>query len=319
MKSLYFDGDKIIEKELPTPSLHKGEALISVKTVGICSTDLEITKGYMNFRGVPGHEFTGVVKEALSRDLIGRRVVGEINVPCNQCQICRNGLAKHCPNRRVLGISEMDGVLAEKTVLPEENLHQIPDELSDSEAVFTEPLAAACEITSRFDIGKYRNIAVLGDGKLASLVAQVLKLNNEKVTILGKHQNKMELLGKLGLETLDISQRGLIGRIFDLIVECTGSSGGLPIAAGLIKPRGLIILKSTYHGKVKWNPSGVVVDEITITGSRCGPFDTALRLLSEGKVKVGPLVSGVFTFQQWREAFGLARDRESFKVLIKIP
>lgn len=318
MKCLYFDGDKISEKQLPSPEPDTGEALIAVKTVGICSTDLEITKGYMNFRGVPGHEFTGVVKEASSPDLIGSRVVGEINVPCNQCQICRDGLGKHCPNRRVLGISGMDGVLAEQTVLPEENLHQIPDKLSDSEAVFTEPLAAACEITSRFDIGKYGKIAVMGDGKLASLVGQVLTLKNQEVTIFGKYQSKMELLGELGLKASHISQRGQMSRIFDLIVECTGSSDGLPIATELIKPRGLIILKSTYHENMQWNPSGVVVDEITISGSRCGPFDTALRLLSEGKVKVSPLVSGVFSFQQWREAFNLARDKESFKVLIEI-
>ncbi len=319
MKGLYFDGKNLfLRKDLPLPRAGPGEALIRVTMAGICSTDLEITRGYMDFRGVPGHEFTGVVEDAGSPGMAGRRVVGEINAPCNECSTCREGLGKHCPHRRVLGISAMNGVFAEYTVLPEENIHPIPGKLDDREAVFTEPLAAACEITSRFDIGEYQRIAVLGDGRLASLVAQVLKLNNSNITIVGRNSSKMERIRKMGFETAPSREAGRMRETFDLIVECTGSTRGLPLAVELIKPRGLIILKSTYHDKMHWNPSPVAVNEITITGSRCGPFPPALELLRRGRVEVIPLISGLFPLNQWMEAFDMATHGGSFKVLLDI-
>jgi len=310
MRALFFDGTDLAETGIKKPPTGRGESVVSVRLAGICSTDLEIMRGYMNFRGIPGHEFIGT---AVSD---GRRVVGEINIPCRGCEVCRSGLEKHCPRRRVLGISGKNGAFAQFLSLPEANLHDVPRSVSDEEAVFTELLASACEIPERIEIGDGARVAVLGDGRIAAMVAQVLALESGSVEVMGINRYKLSRIRSIGLAARDISKRIRFRREFDLVVECTGSPSGLPLAASLVKPRGRIVLKSTYHGGSQWNPASIAVDEITIHGSRCGPFERALDLLSNGRVDVLPFLTEIFPFSRWREAFRLAKHRDSFKVLL---
>ena len=314
MRALYYEDGRIEEIETAMPRPPRGEAVVKVRYAGICSTDLEILEGYMNFSGIPGHEFSGIVETP--RRLAGTRVTGEINVPCGRCDLCRGGLPKHCPYRTVLGISGRDGAFAEYLALPVANLHTVPDGVSDTEAAFTELLASACEIPERVEIGKTSRVAVLGDGRLAAMVAQVLGLRTKALTVIGIDGGKMRAFADLGFETAGPAETSSMKGAFDIVVECTGSAGGLPEAARLVRPRGTIVLKSTFHAPVEWNPSSIAVDEVTIVGSRCGPFGTALDLLEKGLVETAPFLTAVYPFDGWRAALKRARERDAFKVLL---
>ncbi len=318
MKALVFDGKKLALSTVPAPRLRAGEALVKVRLAGICSTDLEIVRGYMSFRGVPGHEFVGTVVSAPAKRLVGKRVVGEINVPCGRCATCRAGLGKHCASRGVLGISGRNGAFAEHLALPVENLHVVPAGLSDKEAAFTELVAAACEIPERMEIRRNERILVLGDGRLAAMVAQVLVPRTNDLAVLGRSSRKLSILRGLGIRTHGPRAPKSLLHSQDLVIECTGSPRGLPLAAKLVKPRGRIVLKSTFHGNLEWNPAPLVVDEITVVGSRCGPFAPALSLLAGGTVRVLPFLSAVYPLERWETAFRAARRPGSFKVLMRM-
>lgn len=318
MKAILFNGERLEEIRMPKPRLRRGEAVVQVLLAGICATDLEITRGYMEFRGVPGHEFVGIVVSSSKRELMGQRVVGEINIPCRKCSMCRSGLGKHCPNRSILGISKRNGAFAEYLSLPVHNLHPVPRQVSNEEAVFTELLAAACEIPTRVRFPARSRVAVLGDGRLAAMAAQVLSLKTGKVTVFGQNPMKLSVIKRIGITARDISQRKRFSQSFDTVVECTGKPAGLALAAELVRPQGTIVLKSTYHGQLNWNPAPIVIDEMTVIGSRCGPFDEALKLLARGKIETTPFLTATYPFHRWRAAFRCARQLDSFKVLLQI-
>lgn len=317
MKSLYFDGRKLSERKTRKPAASGDEALIEVTLAGICSTDLEILKGYMGFRGIPGHEFVGRVVSAPSGRLIGKRVTGEINIPCGKCSLCRGGLGKHCGKRKVLGISGKNGAFAEYITLPAANLHTVPEGVSDEAAAFTELLAAACEIPERALIERKSRAAVLGDGRLAAMAAQVMRQRTADLRVFGLHKRKMETIASLGIETVDFSEEARFSGYFDVVAECTGSPAGIDAASRMTRPRGTVVLKSTFHGRGAWNPTQAVVDEITVTGSRCGPFEKAIELLENGSVETEPFLTAVYPFERWEAAFRRAAGRDSFKVLIR--
>ncbi len=316
MRALVFDGKKLEEKNIPMPRPARGEILVRVSLAGICSTDLEILRGYMDFRGVPGHEFVGTVVSGGGRRLKGKRVAGEINVPCGRCRLCRSGLGKHCRGRTVLGISGRNGAFAEYLLLPAGNLHPVPDSIGDEEAAFTELLAAACEIPERVAVGAESRIAVLGDGRLAAMAAQVLAAGPGKVSLFGLNEKKMTAIAGVGIKVLNVGGADPYLGYFDIVVEATGSGSGLKTAVSLARPRGTIVLKSTYHGRTCWNPTPIAVDEQTLIGSRCGPFDTALGMLESGRVEVLPFLTGVYPFDRWKSALRKARRRDSFKILL---
>jgi threonine dehydrogenase-like Zn-dependent dehydrogenase len=277
-----------LSEDYPVPQPPPGEVRIRTTTAGICNTDLEIVRGYAGFQGVLGHEFVGVVDQAEDQALIGRRVVGEINASCGICPTCHAGRSSHCPARTALGIRGRDGVLAEYFCLPSHNLHLLPDGIPDEAAVFTEPLAAACEILEQVHIRPTDRVAVLGDGKLGLLVAQVLALTGCELTVVGRHQAKLAILAARGIPTQRAD--GDPVRDADMVVECTGQSEGFHAAGEMLRPGGTLVLKSTYHGLVQADLSRLVVDEVSVIGSRCGPFPAALRLLALGLVEVASLV-----------------------------
>ncbi len=311
MLAIYFDK-KLELKDLPKPKIKKGESLIKIHIAGICNTDIEITKGYMNFRGIVGHEFTGVVEKGT---FTGRRVVGEINLGCGYCDFCKKDLSRHCTNRSVLGIYKKNGAFADYITLPHKNLHPIPDNLSNEEAVFTEPTAAGMEIFEQVKIFPSDRTAVVGDGKLGQIIAQIVKLTGCYIKVYGKNEKKMELLEKLNINT-DIFNN-VIKHKYDFVIECSGSPKGFETALKLVKPRGVIILKSTFVNSLKIETSKLVVDEITILGSRCGRFQPALRLLENRLIKVDYLISKIFSADQFKKAFNYAKRKDSLKVLLK--
>jgi threonine dehydrogenase-like Zn-dependent dehydrogenase len=287
---------------------------------GICNTDLEVIGGYAGFQGVLGHEFVGIVDQAPDPELVGKRVVGEINAACGECDTCRAGRPTHCPQRTALGIRGRDGVLAEYFCLPAGNLHLVPDEIPDQVAVFTEPLAAACQILEQVHIRPSDRVVVLGDGKLGLLVAQVLALTGCDLIIVGRHPEKLAILsnalgGKAGIAT----QLGeeIQPACSDLVVECTGRPEGFRAARRLLRPRGTLVLKSTYHGLVPTDLSSLVVDEIQVVGSRCGPFPAALRLLARELVDVASLIAAEYPLDQALAAFEHAARRGTLKVLVR--
>jgi threonine dehydrogenase-like Zn-dependent dehydrogenase len=317
----------------PLPKLRRGWALIRVRLAGICNTDIEILRGYHDFRGTPGHEFVGEVTEvrgvsAVGRaQWVGRRVVGEINVSCSAygykpvCSFCRRGLKTHCARRTVLGILHHDGAFAEFLALPLENLHPIPDSISDEQAVFVEPLAAACEILDQVNVRTFREAAVLGDGKLAQLIARVLRTALPRVVMYGKYREKLSLAHSAKIETNRVAgdERELkrIKKHFALVVEATGSPTGLTLAQHMTEPRGTLVLKSTFHGAAPVETWPIVVKEITVVGSRCGPFAKAIALLRSGKVDPTPLITRTFPLGQAPAAIEFAQERNVMKVLLK--
>jgi threonine dehydrogenase-like Zn-dependent dehydrogenase len=316
MKAVLFDGQQLrLVSEYPDPSPPPGEVRIRTSLAGICNTDLEIVRGYASFRGVLGHEFVGVVEQADDPALLGWRVVGEINAACGTCPACRAGRPTHCPQRTALGIRGRDGALAEYLCLPAVNLHPVPDDLPDEVAVFTEPLAAASEILEQVHLQPTDRVVVLGDGKLGSLVAQVLGLTGCDLLVVGHHADKLARLAARGIAT-QLGSEGVEPGA-DLVVECTGQAGGFATARRLVRPRGTLVLKSTYHGLVEADLSSLAVDEIQIVGSRCGPFVPALRLLARGLVDVRPFVEAEYPLDEALAAFEHASRRGARKVLLR--
>jgi threonine dehydrogenase-like Zn-dependent dehydrogenase len=324
---------KLREASRALPRLRPLWALVRVRLAGICNTDVEILRGYHHFRGVPGHEFVGEVVEvagvspAEQKRWIGNRVAGEINVSCSAnnfkpvCEFCRRGLKTHCARRTVLGIVAHDGAFAEYLTLPLENLHVIPANVPDEMAVFVEPLAAACQILDQIEIRKFRDAAVLGDGKLAQLIARVLQAAGTKITLYGRHESKLKLAHQAGIATKKVSgyARDLksVKESYRLVVEATGSPSGLALAQQMTEPRGTLLLKSTFHGAAPVETWPIVVKEITVVGSRCGPFAKAIRLLRSGKVDPTPLISRAFPLKDAPTALGYAQRKGVMKVLLK--
>ncbi len=313
--------------------MRHGWTLVRVRLAGICNTDVEILRGYHKFRGTPGHEFVGQVADVRSDSprerarWTGRRVVGEINIGCRAlgyrapCAFCRRGLRTHCARRKVLGIVAHDGAFAEYLALPLENLHAVPDAMSDEQAVFTEPLAAACQILERVRAKRGVQAAVLGDGKLAQLIARVLRAAGVRVTMYGKHANKLALARTAGIRTMqvhgDARDARRIGREFPLVVDATGAPSGLALAQEITEPRGTLVLKSTFHGAARVETWPVVVKEINIVGSRCGPFARALALLRSGRVDPRPLIARTFPLADAAKAIRYAQKSGVMKVLLK--
>lgn len=315
MQALLWDGALKYRADYPVPEPSPDEALVRVTLAGICNTDLEITRGYANFRGVMGHEFVGVVERSDRRDLVGKRVVGEINAACGSCRWCAAGLGRHCPSRTVLGIVGRDGAFAEYLVLPAVNLVEVPEGVSDRQAVFAEPLAACFEVPEQVHVEPGWRVAVLGDGKLGLLMAQVAALLGCEVTAVGRHPEKLAVLGRRGITTTSPAE--LDGGAFDLVVECTGTAEGLAYAGGLARPRGTVVLKSTVAGTSEITLAPFVVNEITVVGSRCGPFGPALRALERGAVDVESLIAAEFPLSRGEEALALAGLRGTLKVLLR--
>jgi threonine dehydrogenase-like Zn-dependent dehydrogenase len=315
------------------PKLRPGWALVRVRLAGICNTDVEILRGYHNFHGTPGHEFVGEVAEVhgvsatRKKKWLNRRVCGEINVSCCAyghrpvCEFCRRGLRTHCARRTALGIVAHDGAFAEYLALPLENLHVVPDNVRDEQAVFVEPLAAACEILEQIKIRKFHSAAVLGDGKLAQLIARVMKTAVPRVVMYGKHEKKLALAGRAGIATKkvrgDTTDLKRIKKTFPLIVEATGSPSGLALAQLMTQPRGTLVLKSTFHGAAEVETWPIVVKEITVVGSRCGPFAKAIALLRSAKVDPTPLITRTFPLAEAQKAIALAQQSGVMKVLLR--
>ena len=317
MKALRFIKDRLELAEIPLPD-NESEALVRVVKSGICNTDLEIVRGYAGFNGTLGHEFVGVVESADDRpEIVGKRVVGEINAGCGNCDQCIAGDSRHCPDRTVLGIVGRDGAHAEFLQLPSRNLIAVPDNVSDAQAVFAEPLAAAYGITEQVEINPETIISVIGDGKLGLLCAMSLALKSQNVTIIGKYEPKIAIAEKSGVE--GILLRNLTpptSRNFDVVVEASGSESGFATGLNLVKPRGKIVLKSTFHGDPTWAASRVVVDEITIIGSRCGRMEPALDLLSNGSVNVEDLIAEEFPLSDGIAAMHRAAGKGTLKILL---
>jgi threonine dehydrogenase-like Zn-dependent dehydrogenase len=336
MKALRYENNRLAVAEVPKP-LGNGEALVRVTLSGICNTDLEIARGYAGFQGTLGHEFVGVVEELpryeaqprgpelaqgneslLTGELTpGQRVVGEINAGCGRCELCHAGDSRHCARRTVLGIVGRDGAHAEFLKLPATNLVTVSDDIPDERAVFTEPLAAACGILERVSITNDMDVAVVGDGKLGLLCAQVVRTTETRVTLIGKHKSKLRIAARRGIETSLMEQARMRARQFDVVVEASGSASGFSLALELLHPRGTLVLKSTFHGVTEFDAARIVVDEISVVGSRCGRFRPALKLLAEATVDTDSLISEDFALVDGVRAMDRAADPDILKVLMR--
>ena len=329
MKALMFDGNLRFVKDAPAPG-REGEALVKVICAGICNTDLEIAKGYASFHGILGHEFVGRVVESPDPSLVGQRVVGEINAGCGACSLCLAGDARHCARRTVLGIKARDGAFAEYLSLPSRNLITVPDSLPDEAAVFAEPLAAAMNILEQTGMDSSTRVAVIGDGKLAQLIILVVARMGCALTVIGKHDEKLELARRAGARCISItdtsSQTAIDGWLetsrlkneFDVVIEASGSESGLPMAINLARPRGVVVLKSTHHKATSFDMSPIVVNEITIQGSRCGRLHPAIDLLASGAIDTTRLISHEFPFGESIYAFEKAAEPTSMKVILRV-
>jgi len=321
MKALVFDDTLKLDKNYPNPKVADNEVLIKTSMVGICNTDYEITLGYMGYKGVLGHEFVGVVENVgknVDKNLIGKRVVGEINCACNNCSMCHQNLQRHCPNRSTLGIYLKDGCFSEYFTLPVENVLEISNNIDDITATFAEPLAAAYEILEQIHFKPTDKVAILGDGKLGLCISLVFSAMNIDFVHIGKHEEKLEISAKNGAKTMllnELSDKDK--KSFDVVVEATGSVGGFETSASLVKPRGTLVLKSTIATKEGLNLASIVVDEITIQGSRCGQFKPILRLLENKKIDVTPLVSAIYELDDFEKAFEENSKKGTLKVLVK--
>ena len=314
MRALTYIDRLRLETSYPEPERLPGEALLRVRVAGICATDLELIRGYMNFEGVLGHEFVAEVVEADTPALVGRRVVGEINCPCRECPTCAEGLQNHCPGRTVLGILERDGAFADYTTLPEACLHQIPEELDERAAVFAEPLAAALQVLEQAPVDGETTVCVLGDGKLGILVAQVLHTTGCRLTVLGHHEDKLDILRARGIAASLAEEAP--GVRYQVVVDATGLPEGLGQALGLVAPRGTVVLKTTVAGETTLTLAPVVIDEVTVVGSRCGPLDKAVEWLAAGRVEVEPLIEAAYPLSEGIEAFRHAARRGARKILL---
>lgn len=316
MKGLWLENNQLqLRTDLDIPEPPPGEALVRVLRAGICNTDLELLRGYYPYTGILGHEFVGVVEQG-PEHLVNQRVVGEINAVCGKCRFCRSGQSTHCENRTVLGIVNRHGAFAEYLCLPVENLHCVPENISTEAATFTEPVAAALEIQQQVPLSANDRVLVVGDGKLGQLVAQTLALTGCDLFAVGRHRDKLANLEARGIKT-GLAD-AVTDRAFDISVECTGNPEGFAIARRALRPRGTLVLKSTYSGNLSLDASSLVVDEITLIGSRCGPFSAALELLATGKVDVQPLIHARYPLTQGLVAFENAQSRGVLKVLLEI-
>ncbi len=318
MSALVFNGTLQVEK-VPVPRPKRGEALIKVDKAGICNTDFEIIKGYIpGFNGVLGHEFIGTVVESDEPQMMGKRVTAEINCSCGECEFCKKGLSRHCSLRTVIGIINRNGAFAEYIVVPETNIFVIPDQIPDSDAIFIEPLAAALEIIDQVKIPEDAEILILGDGKLGLLISFVMKCSGYSTTMVGKHREKLSFAEKVGVSVIPLEE--FKNGTYDLVIEATGNSDALEMAIENTKPRGIVVLKSTYAGDISFNPSKVVVDEISIVGSRCGRFEAAINFLSNfnNRLPLSQLINQTFSLDQATEAFEYAQNPEILKTIINV-
>lgn len=315
MKTLWLENQKLsYSPDQPIPAA-AGEALIRVRLAGICGTDLEMVKGYYPFTGVPGHEFVGEVVECDDKSWIGKRVVGEINVTCGDCEQCLNGRSTHCESRTTLGIHDRDGIFAEYVTLPTRNLLVVPDGVPDEKAVFTELVAAAVEITEEVHIRPTDRVLVIGAGRFGQLIAQVLQLTGADLRVVARHPQQQQLLTERGIRLID--EADVQPWRWDVVVDVTGSASGFSLARQAIRPRGTLVMKSTYKGEMQVNFSQIVVDELTITGSRCGPFAPALRLLENGLVDPLGMIAAEYPLEEGLKAFEHASQRGVLKVLLR--
>jgi alcohol dehydrogenase len=309
MLSVHLEKGRVEVTKQPLPRIAEGFTRIRLLAAGICSTDLELQRGYYGFSGTPGHEFVGELED-------GTRVAGEINLACGHCKWCARGLGRHCPTRTVLGIVKHPGAFREYLTLPAGNLHRVPESIPTEHAVFIEPVAAACEILDQIKIAKGTQVAVLGDGKLGLLIAQVLQAHGARVLLLGRHREKMCLVEWCGVTTEQLSAKSQ-ARAFPIVVDATGSPEGLRAAVAMCEPRGTVVMKSTVHGLVPIDTAPAIVNEITLVGSRCGRFEPALKLLTSGKVRVGDLISEEFPLDRAPEAFARAATKGILKVILR--
>lgn len=316
MRAVVFDKTLRFEPSRPDPRPGDGECLIRVHLAGICATDLHIMAGYMNFTGVLGHEMVGTVIEG-SGAWRGKRVVCEINCVCRKCEMCQAGLSNHCRNRTVIGIDGRNGFFADLAAVPEVNLHEVPDLISDEEAVFVEPIAAAYQVLAQCPIDARTNVTVVGSGRLGLLVAQVLSDRGCQLTVVGRNEKKLLLCEKKGIQGIHINDV-IPRRDRDVVVDCSGSPEGLDLAMQLVRPRGTIVLKSTYGERGAPNLASIVVDEVTLLGSRCGPFPEAINALAREAVEVRSMISRTFPIEQAIEAFEASRNSDNVKILLKI-
>lgn len=313
MRALLYNKVLRYEAEYPTPGVPEGYALVRVLKAGVCNTDLELVKGYMGFSGVLGHEFVGVAEGG---EFDGQRVAGEINLACGECPTCRAGMPTQCPNRKTLGIDRHDGAFADYLTLPVVNLHPLPDSVSDDAATFVEPLAAALQTLHLTHVSPHDRVALIGTGKLGLLTAQVIALTGCDLTAISRHDRQIDLLRGWGIDT---AQPGEVeARSADVVVDCTGNEQGFAEALKLVRPRGVIHLKSTYHGLPKADLTRAVVDEVQIHTSRCGPFDAAIRLMAKGVVDVESLIDARYPLEESMEAMAKASERGVLKVLLEI-
>ena len=318
MRAVVFDEELKLVQDYEKPVPQKGEALIRIELAGICNTDFEITKGYMGYKGILGHEFVGVVEEINDKDqsLLGKRVVGEISNACEECDMCHKGLQRHCENRQTLGIWRKDGCFAQYLTWTIKDLLEVPENVPNEQAVFVEPLAAGLEILEQLHIQPIEKLVILGDGKLGLLTALALNASNIDVTLVGKHQNKLDIAKNQGVKTKLLSELE-VKKEWDFVVEATGSISGFETALALTKPRGTLVLKSTVAASKEFNLAPIVIDEIRVQGSRCGRFAPALRLLAANKVDLKPLISATYSVDDAIEAFEKNKEKDTLKVLLK--
>jgi threonine dehydrogenase-like Zn-dependent dehydrogenase len=316
MKALRVEKKRLAVREVEKPAAGD-EALVRVLLSGICNTDLEIARGYAGFKGTIGHEFVGVVEQAPDSSLVGQRVVGEINAGCGKCELCRAGDPRHCTDRTVLGIVGRDGAHADFLRLPPINLLPVPERIPDEHAVFVEPLAAACGLTERIEIEPSQRVAVIGDGKLGLLCVQILALTGAEVLSVGKHPTKQRIVERRGIEVTSPKKAANRLRQFDVVVEASGSASGFELAIGLLRPRGTLLLKSTFHGKSEIDTARIVVDEISIVGSRCGRFGPAIDLLKKGALDIDSLISEEYPLSAGVYAMDRAASKGVLKVLLR--
>lgn len=324
MKAVVFDNDLKLDTNYPKPIPQEGEALIKVLLAGICNTDYEITKGYMGYVGILGHEFVGVVEKVNSSNpdeqkWVGKRVVAEISYGCDDpnCEWCAKKNYRHCPERHTLGIWKKDGCFAEYMTMPVNVLFEVPDNVPNEQAVFVEPLAAACEISEQLHIEPTAKVLVLGDGKLGLTTALTLSAQNLDVMLVGKHQNKLDIAKAQGVKT-QLLNEFKSEKIYDVVVEATGTASGFETSMSLTKPRGVLVLKSTVATGKELNLAPIVIDEITVLGSRCGQFGPALRLLKNNRIDFKPFISGIYGIDDAIEAFEANKSKDSIKILIKM-
>ncbi len=315
MRAVHLESGCVSVREVDAPRLTPGFAILRPRLAGLCNTDLELQRGYYAFAGIPGHEFVADVLEADDPAWVGRRVVGEINLACRECSWCRRGLARHCPSRTVLGIVKHPGVFAGRFTLPIANLHSVPDAVADDAAVFTEPLAAACEVLEQVPMAGRTKVAVLGDGKLGLLIAMVLRVHGAEVDLYGRHAAKMALAADLGVRPRGAEDAR--GEKYPVVVDATGSEHGLAEAVALTEARGTVVMKSTVARPVSIDMASVIVPEITLIGSRCGRFEDALPLLESRRVPVERLIEAVYPLAEAPAAFEHAVRKGALKILLR--